>query len=577
MELNHLNPAYGGTLVDLMADDGGRSDLQNASRDWPSLDLGPRAVSDLELLMGGGFSPLTGFMGRADFDAVCSSMRLADGRLWPLPITLGIGDDLAETLTAGQKLALRDPEGVMLAVLTVDEVFEPDRSAEAEALFGTASPDVPSVEGFLRHQSRWAVAGRVEGVRPPVHYDFRELRLTPVELRRKFSRLGWRRVLAYQTHQTMHRAHQTLAQNAAQERGANLLIHPVVGHDTPGDADHYTRVRCYQALLPHFPMDMARLSLLPMICRGAGPREAVLHGIVNRNFGATHFMVEPGTGGSILESGGAPAYDSEEARGLVAEHADELGIEMILRPMMGYLASARTYVPLNRASETEELVTVSGREVRERLAGGRDLPEWFTFPGVERELRRRHPPRSRQGFTVFMSGLSGSGKSTLANALRVKLLEGGGRSVALLDGDIVRKNLSSELGFSKEHRDLNILRIGFVAAEITRAGGVAICAPIAPYRAVRQQVRDVVEPWGGFILVHVSTPLEVCEGRDRKGMYAKARAGLIKEFTGISDPYEEPSRAEVVIDTSAVTPEEGAREILLYLEREGYIGAESEH
>ena len=572
--LNHLNPAYGGTLVDLMADEAERVDLQDASRDWPSLDLKPRAVSDLELLMGGGFSPLTGFMGRSDFDAVCSSMRLADGRLWPLPITLGIGDDLAESLSAGRKLALRDPEGVMLAVLTVEEVFEPHRSAEAEALFGTPSPDDPRVEGFLRHQSRWAVAGPVVGVQRPVHYDFRELRLTPAELRHKFTQLGWRRVLAYQTHQTMHRAHQTLTQEAAGALGANLLIHPVVGHDLAGDADHYTRVRCYQALLPHFPMDMTRLSLLPIISREAGPREAVLHAIVNRNHGATHFMVEPGKGGSILESCGAPAYDPEEAHQLVAEHVDELGVEMIPRPMMGYFESYRAYLPLNRAPEKKELITVSGAEIRERLAGGRELPEWFTFPGVERELRRRHAPRGRQGFTVFMSGLSGSGKSTLANALRVKLLEAGGRSVALLDGDIVRKNLSSELGFSKEHRDLNILRIGYVAAEITRAGGVAICAPIAPYRVVRQQVRNAVEPWGGFVLVHVSTPLEVCEGRDRKGMYAKARAGVIKEFTGISDPYEEPSSAEVVIDTSTVTPEEGAREILLYLERAGYVSAE---
>ncbi len=572
--MNHLNPAYGGTLVDLMADAAARIDLQNASKDWPSLDLGPRELSDLELLMGGGFSPLTGFLGRSDFDAVCSSMRLADGTLWPLPITLGIGGDLAESLAAGQKVALRDPEGVMLAVLTVDGVFKPDRSAEAAALFGTSSADDPRVEAFLRHQSRWAVAGPVVGVQPPVHYDFRELRLTPAELRHKFAQLGWRRVLAYQTHQTMHRAHQTLTQDAAGALGANLLIHPAVGHDLAGDADHYTRVRCYQALLPHFPMDMARLSLLPITSRGAGPREAVLHGIVNRNFGATHFMVEPGKGGSILESGGAPAYDSEEARRLVEEHADELGIEMIERPMVGYLSSARAYVPLNRAPDRKELITVSGAEIRKRLAAGRELPEWFTFPGVERELRRRHAPRSRQGFTVFMSGLSGSGKSTLANALRVKLLEIGGRSVALLDGDIVRKNLSSELGFSKEHRDLNILRIGFVAAEITRAGGVAICAPIAPYRVVRQQVRKAVEPWGGFILVHVSTPLDVCEGRDRKGMYAKARAGVIKEFTGISDPYEEPSGAEVVIDTSTVTPEEGAREILLYLEREGFVSAE---
>ena len=527
--------------------------------------------------MSGGYSPLAGFMGRSDVDAICSSMRLADGTLWPVPITLGDDDDLAGRLSAGDRVALRDPEGVMLAALAGEEVFEPDRSAEAAALFATTSQDDPRVERLLRRTRRFAVAGPVVGVQPPVHYDFRELRLTPAELRHKFAQLGWRRILAYQTHQTMHRAHQTLTQQVAQGLGANLLIHPVVGHDLAGDSDHYTRVRCYQALLPHFPMDMARLSLLPMVGREAGPREAVFHAIVHRNHGATHFMVEPGTGGSILESAGAPAYDPDEAAQLVAEHADELGVEMVQRPMMGYLESARSYVQLDRVPEGEGLITVAGSEIRERLAGGRELPEWFTFPGVECELRRRHRPRSRQGFTVFMTGLSGSGKSTLANALRVKLLEMGGRSVSLLDGDIVRKNLSSELGFSKEHRDLNILRIGFVAAEITWAGGVAICAPIAPYDVVRQQVRDKVEPWGGFVLVHISTPLDVCESRDRKGMYAKARAGIIKEFTGISDPYEEPADAEVIVDTSTVTPEEGAREVLLFLEREGYISAEGKN
>ncbi len=572
--VNHLIPAYGGALVGLNADDRRLRELREASRDWPSTDLEPAVVCDLELLINGGYSPLSGFMGAADYDSVCSSMRLADGTVWPLPLTLGVGDELAGSLAIGDRLALRDREGVMLAALTVAEVFEPDRRAEVEALFGSS----PGAEGrarrFVKRQLRFAVAGTVEGVQAPVHHDFRDLRLTPAELRRVFSRLGWRRVLAYQTHQTMHRAHQMLTEQAAQELGASLLIHPVVGHSRIGDADHYTRVRCYQALLPHYPKDTVRLSLLPLAPREAGPREAVLQAIVHRNHGATHFMVEPGDGGSILETSGAPAYDSEEARRLIASLEDELGIEMVPRPPMGYLESARSYVPLDQVPDGERVRTVSGGEVRRRLAAGADLPQWFTFPAVERELRSRHPPRRTQGLTVFFSGLSGSGKSTIANALRVKLLERGGRAVSLLDGDVVRKNLSSELGFSKEHRDLNIHRIGFVASEITRAGGIAICAPIAPYDVVRRQVRDMVEPWGGFILVHVSTPLEVCEARDRKGMYAKARAGIIKEFTGVSDPYEVPLDADVTIDTSDVTPDEAVREVLLHLEREGYLTAE---
>ena len=574
--MNHLIPPYGGTLTSLLADPPRVTELREASRDWPSTDLDPRTQSDLEMLLGGGFSPLGGFMGAADFEAVVTSMRLTDGRLWPIPITLEISDALAGELASGSRLALRDSEGVMLAALGVAEVFEPDWRAEAEALFGGLPDAQRRVERHLAARRRFAVAGVVEGVQPPVHYDFRELRLTPTELRRKFARLGWRRVLGYQTHQTMHRAHQALTQEAALEHGASLLIHPAVGHSRAGDADHYTRVRCYQALLPHYPQDMARLSLLPLATRGAGAREALLQAIVHRNHGCTHFMVEPGDSGSILETSGAPAYDADEARALVAAHADELEVEMLPRAEMAYLESAKTYVPIERVPDGQAAITVSGREVRERLAGGRELPPWFTFPGVERELRRRHPSRRDQGLTLFLTGLSGSGKSTLANAVRVKLLELGGRGVSLLDGDIVRKNLSSELGFSKEHRDLNILRIGFVASEITRAGGIAICAPIAPYDSVRHRVREMVEPWGGFVLVWVATPLEVCEARDRKGMYAKARAGIIREFTGISDPYEVPADADVVIDTSEVSPEEAAREVLLYLEREGYITAERE-
>jgi sulfate adenylyltransferase len=557
-----------------MVDNGRQQELRALSLDWPSYDLDPIQVCDLELLLSGAFSPLEGFMGRADASSVLDRMRLADGTLWPIPITLDVGAELADGLAAGDRLALRDPEGVMLAAVTVDEVWEPDREAEAEQLFAGGAGGAANGARALLAKRPFAVAGKVEGVQLPVHYDFRELRLTPLELRRKFARLGWRRVLAFQTHQTIHRAQHNLALTMAQELGANLLIHPVVGLSGPGDADHYTRVRCYQELLNHFPKYLARLSLLPLASLGAGPREAVLQAIVHRNHGCTHFTVEPGNGGWVLETSGAPAYDPDEAVEQVSEHRSELGIEMLPRPAMGYVASEKTFVPLDKVPEGERPLTISAAEVRERLATGRELPEWFSFPGVERELRRRHPPRRRQGFTVFMTGLSGSGKSTLANALRVKLLELGGRGVALLDGDVVRKNLSSELGFSKEHRDLNILRIGFVASEITRAGGIAICAPIAPYDSVRTEVRNTVEPWGGFIMVHVATPLEVCEQRDRKGMYAKARAGIIKEFTGVSDPYEEPVDAEVKIDTSEVTPEEAVREVLLYLEHQGYISAE---
>jgi sulfate adenylyltransferase len=571
--LDHLIAPHGGALVNLLATSERAAEIREGSRDWQSIDLGQRQLCDLELLLNGGLSPLTGFMGSADFDAVCSGMRLAGGGFWPIPITLDLDETEADGLRIGEPVALRDAEGVMLASLRVDEIFEPDREAEAAALFGPSERGGDGVSRFLRRAPACAVAGRLEGLQLPVHYDFRELRLTPFELRRKFGRLGWRRVLAYQTHQTMHRAQHAATQAAARAAGASLLIHPVVGLNQPGDVDHYTRVRCCQEILPQYPAFLARLNLLPMAVRGGGPREALLHAIVHKNHGCTHFSVEQNGQGSVLEVVGAPGYSDDEAREAVLSHADELGIEMVASEEMVWAENRRRYIPVGEVSAEDRVPRMTGEDVRKRLADGREISDWFSFPGVIRELRRRHPGRHSQGFTVFCTGLSGSGKSTIANGLRVKLLELGGRGVTLLDGDLVRKNLSSELGFSKEHRDLNIRRIGFVASEITRGGGVAICAPIAPYDSVRHEVREMVQPCGGFILVHVSTPLEVCEQRDRKGMYAKARAGVIKEFTGISDPYEVPEDADVRIDTSKVTPDEAVREVLLHLEREGYISA----
>jgi len=410
-------------------------------------------------------------------------------------------------------------------------------------------------------------------VQPPEHYDYRRLRRTPKEVRAEFQKLGWRKIVAFQTRNPMHRAHQELTLRAAKEVQANLLIHPVVGMTKPGDVDHYTRVRCYQALLPHYPRNTAMLSLLPLAMRMGGPREAVWHAIIRKNHGCTHLIVGRDHAGPGSDSKGNPFYGPYDAQELLQQHEKEIGVAMVPFKLMVYLEDDDRYVPIDEVAEGVRSLSISGTELRERLADGRDIPDWFTFPEVVTELRKSHPPRHKQGFTVFFTGLSGSGKSTIANVLLVKMLEMGGRPVTLLDGDLVRKNLSSELGFSREHRDINIRRIGFVASEITKNGGIAICAPIAPYAGVRQENRELIEQGGGYILVHIATPLEVCEQRDRKGLYAKARAGIIKEFTGISDPYEEPTDAELVIDTTDVTPEEAAQEIILYLEKEGFVGA----
>jgi sulfate adenylyltransferase len=566
----HLVPPHGGTLVEPLSD--APADLQHASREWPSWDLTPRQLCDLEMLLNGGFSPLRGFLNKADYTRVCTDMRLADGTLWPIPITLDVPAEFAEKLQEGKPVALRDPEGVLLAALHVEDVWRPDPKEEAQAVFGTTDTKHPGVKHLLERSHPVYVGGRLTGFRLPAHYDFKTLRHTPAELRTEFAKLGWRKVVAFQTRNPLHRAHFELTLQASRDLEANLLIHPVVGMTRPGDLDHYTRVRCYQALIPRYPRNTAMLSLLPLAMRMGGPREALWHGILRKNYGCTHLIVGRDHAGPGNDSAGKPFYGPYDAQELLKQHEKELGLAMVPFRQLVYLQEQDSYVPVDEVPKGTRALDISGTELRDRLQRGRELPTWFTFPEVAKELRRSHPPRDRQGFTVFFTGLSGAGKSTIAQVLQVKLLEIGGRPVTLLDGDLVRKHLSSELGFTKEHRDLNIRRIGWVASEITKNGGIALCAPIAPYDAVRKEVRGMIEGEGGFVLVHCSTPLEVCESRDRKGLYAKARAGQIKGFTGVSDPYEAPTDAELAIDTSG-TPDEAAQEILLHLEREGFIGA----
>jgi len=569
---DHLIAPHGGVLKDLFVDESRREELKKASRDWASWDLTPRQLCDLEMLMSGAFSPLSTFLGSADYDSVVEKMRLADGTLWPMPVVLDLPEDVAEGLDDGASLALRDAEGTMLAVLHVDEKWTPDREKEVQGVYGSKDTKHPGVNHVLNNLNPVYVSGRLEGIEAPTYYDYRELRQTPAELRAEFAKLGWRKVVAFQTRNPMHRAHFELTVRAATDSGANLLVHPVVGMTKPGDVDHYTRVRCYEALAQHYPRGTAKLSLLPLAMRMGGPREAVWHAIIRKNHGCTHFIVGRDHAGPGNDSKGEPFYGPYDAQELLRSFEAEVGVEMVPFQMMVYVEDKDTYYPVDEVPEGARTLNISGTELRERLQQGKEIPSWFTFPEVATELRRSYPPRAKQGFTVFFTGLSGSGKSTIANALMVKMLEQGGRPVTLLDGDLVRKNLSSELGFSKEHRDINIRRIGWTAALVTRNGGIALCAPIAPYDSVRKEVRSMIEPAGGFVLVHVATTLEMCEERDRKGLYAKARAGVIKEFTGISDPYEVPADAELVIDTADFSPDEAAQEIILYLEREGFIG-----
>jgi len=571
---DHLIQPHGGTLVKLLTDNDHAIELKELSKNLVSWDLTPRQICDLELLINGGFSPLSGFMEQKEYEAVCSSMSLPNGIIWPIPIVLDIPETIVKQIKKDEKLALRDPEGLLLAILDIEDIWKPDRLAEAEAVYGTANKEHPGVDYLLDNTHPWYIGGQIEALQLPEHYDFLSLRLTPSELRSNFTRLGWRTVIAFQTRNPMHRAHYELTLRAAKAIEANLLIHPVVGMTKPGDIDHYTRVRCYQALLPHYPKDTVMLSLLPLAMRLAGPREALLHAIIRKNYGCTHLIVGRDHAGPGNDTKGEPFYGPYDAQEILNKHEEELGIRMVPFKQMVYVEDLDSYFPVDEVPEGKRTINISGTELRQRLTDGANIPQWFTFPEIAQELRKTHPPRHKQGFTVFFTGLPSAGKSTIAKALLARLLEIGGRPITLLDGDIVRKNLSSELGFSREHRDINIRRIGFVASEITKNGGIAICAPIAPYDKIRNEVRNMISPLGGFNLVYVSTPLEVCEDRDRKGLYAKARAGIIKEFTGVSDPYEPPEDAEIVIDTTNLTPEEEAQQIILYLEREGYIAGE---
>jgi len=539
----------------------------------PSWDLTPRQICDLELLMNGGFYPLTGFLGEEDYTSVVENMRLADGSLWPMPITLDVGQDFADALKTGSKIALRDLEGVILATLDISDIYTPDKSKEAELVFGADDDAHPAVNYLHNTAGAVYLGGKITGIHPVTHYDFRSRRDSPNEMRSYFRKLGWRRIVAFQTRNPLHRAHQELTFRAAKEAKANLLIHPIVGLTKPGDIDHFTRVRCYEAVLDQYPSSTTSMSLLNLAMRMAGPREAVWHGLIRRNHGCTHFIVGRDHAGPGKNSAGEDFYGPYDAQDLFREHQEEMGIEMVDFKHMVYVQERAQYEPADEIADKDEVtvLNISGTELRRRLSEGLEIPEWFSFPTVVEELRKSKPARSKQGFTVFFTGFSGSGKSTIANALMVKLMEMGGRPVTLLDGDIVRKNLSSELGFSKEHRDLNIRRIGYVASEITKNGGIAICAPIAPYASTRRAVREDIEQFGAFIEVHVGTSIEECERRDRKGLYKLAREGKIKEFTGISDPYDVPENPEIFLETENLEVDHCAHQVILTLESMGLI------
>ena len=538
---------------------------------YPDWTLSDRQICDLELILNGGFEPLNGFLGKRDFESVINDFRLEDGTLWPIPITLDVSIEFAELLSNGDSITLKDKEGFSLAIMEISDIWEPDRAKEATLVFGTNDDKHPGVNHLLNESNPIYIGGNLKCIDLPHHYDYKNLRHSPKALNKKFQEMGWNKIVAFQTRNPLHRAHVEMTLKAIKELDANLLIHPVVGMTKPGDVDHYTRVRCYNHVLDRYPDNSAILSLLPLAMRMGGPREALLHAIIRKNYGCTHLIVGRDHAGPGNDKNGKPFYGPYDAQNIIEKYKDEIGIQMVPFKFLVYLPDQDSYKPIDEVPDGVNYKTISGSELRKHLDEGTNIPEWFTYKEVAKELQRSNPPKEKRGFTIFFTGLSGSGKSTLANGLMVKLLENGNRPVTLLDGDIVRTHLSSELGFSKEHRSLNVRRIGFVASEITKNKGIAICAPIAPYKKDRRSNRNLISKLGGYIEVHVSTTIEKCEERDVKGLYKLAREGVIKEFTGISDPYEAPENAEIVIDSSGIKPEKLVDKIYNQIHELGYI------
>ncbi len=564
-----LIPPCGGKLVNLLVPAERQTELRARAGTLPSLQLSERAVCDLELLATGAFSPLDRFMGKEDYQSVLDTMRLAQsGHVFPIPVTLSV--DPSEDIRIGQEVALRNNKNELLAVMTIEEIYEWNLEETAQKVFGTLDLRHP----LVAEMHRWGklnISGCLQVLQVPRHYDFEDLRLTPGETRARLEGLGRSNVVAFQTRNPLHRAHEELTKRAVREKDGVLLLHPVVGLTKPGDVDHFSRVRTYKALAQrHYDSERIVLSLLALAMRMAGPREALWHAIIRRNYGARYLIVGRDHASPGVDSTGKPFYGPYDAQELVQSFSEELGVGVVPFAELVYLPEEERYEEVSSVPADTPTLSISGTEVRESyLSGGIDLPDWFTRPEVAGILAEAYPPRYRQGVCVWFTGLSGSGKSTTAEILTVLLLEHG-RQVTMLDGDVVRTHLSKGLGFDKEDRDTNIRRIGFVAAEIVRHGGVAMCAAVSPYRATRNDVRNMVGS-EHFVEVFVDTPLEECERRDIKGMYAKARRGEIKGFTGIDDPYESPRHAEITLDTISHKPEENARAILDYLMVRGFV------
>ena len=553
---------HGKTLVSFHLSADELSEYSELSNKTASLTLSLKQQCDLEMIANGAFSPLSTFNNQKDYEEILLNNRLSNGLVWPIPIVLDVPDQFLKSLDKNEYISLRNAEGFLLAILKVNEFWAPDKKEEANSVFKSNDPNHPGVDYLFNHTNNNYISGELVPIQSNKYFDFTHLRKSPQEVRDFFRLNNWKDVIAFQTRNPMHRAHFELTKLAMDEHNSKLLIHPVIGISKPGDIDHFTRVKCYQHIIKYYPENSVELSLINLAMRMAGPKEAVWHAIIRKNYGCNRIIIGRDHAGPGVNAEGKPYYQPYDAQELIAQYQEELEIKMVPFKEMVFAKNKKTFLPLDKIEQDDPIEKLSGTQFKEFLQQRTEIPNWYSFPEVIHELRKRFPKLHNQGLTVFFTGLSGAGKSTLANAIMYKLMETEDRPITLLDGDIVRQHLSSELGFSKEDRDIHVKRIGYVASEITKHGGVAICAPIAPYSNTRKVVRNMIDEVGSFVEIHVATPLSVCEERDTKGLYKQARAGKILDFTGVSDPYEEPENPEITVDTSDITVEESSALIL---------------
>ena len=553
---------HGETLVSFHLSADELSEYSELSNNISSLTLSLKQQCDLEMISNGAFSPLSTFNNQKDYEEILLKNKLSNGLVWPIPIVLDVPDQFLKSLDKNEYISLRNMEGFLLAILKVKEFWAPNKKEEANLVFKSNDLNHPGVDYLFNHTNNNYISGELVPIQENKYFDFTHLRKSPQEVRDFFRLNNWKDVIAFQTRNPMHRAHYELTKLAMDEHNSKLLIHPVIGMSKPGDIDHFTRVKCYQHIIKYYPENSVELSLINLAMRMAGPKEALWHAIIRKNYGCNRIIIGRDHAGPGVNAEGKPYYQPYDAQELIAQYQEELEIKMVPFKEMVFAKNKKTYLPLDKIEQDDPIEKLSGTQFKELLQQRTEIPTWYSFPEVIHELRKRFPKLHNQGLTVFFTGLSGAGKSTLANAIMYKLMETEDRPITLLDGDIVRQHLSSELGFSKEDRDIHVKRIGYVASEITKHGGVAICAPIAPYSNTRKVVRNMIDEVGSFVEIHVATPLSVCEERDTKGLYKQARAGKILDFTGVSDPYEEPENPEITVDTSDITVEESSALIL---------------